>query len=127
MKKFLFFLSLISFIFISAGCVPLVIGGAAGALGAKALSKDAVQGETDKSYDSLWNAAYTVSRIRGTIRQEDSIRGYIELQVGSSKADIRLIKLTHATTRIKISARKYHLPDIDLAQELFVKIMEEAK
>jgi len=128
MKKFLFFLSVISFLFVSSGCVPLIIGGAAGALGAYAVSKDTVQGDTDKPYDSLWNAAYTVSRIRGTIKQEDSMRGYIELQVGTSKLSIRLIRLTHLTTRVRISARnKFNLPNRDLAEDIFVKIMEEAK
>ncbi|MFA5411400.1 MAG: hypothetical protein WC321_06055 [Candidatus Omnitrophota bacterium] len=127
MKKSLFTLLIVSSLFVSFGCVPLIIGGAAGALGAKALSKDTIQGETDISYDSLWNAALRVSRIRGVIKQEDGLRGDIELQVGASKAYIRLIRLTHVTTRIRISARKYHLPDIELAQDLFVKIMEEAK
>lgn len=110
------------------GCAPLIIGSAAvGALGAYAVTKDTVQGETDKSYDTLWDAALTVSRIRGNIKQEDRQRGYIELEVGSSRVGIRLIRLTRATTRLRISARKYHLPDLGLAHAIFVKVMEEAK
>jgi hypothetical protein len=31
--------------------------------------------------------------------------------------------LTRATTRIKISARKFHFPNLELAQDLFVKIV----
>ena len=108
------------------GCV-FVLGGAAGALGAYGISKDAVQAETDKPYDALWNSALTVARIRGTIKQEDSQRGYIELNVESGHVWIRLIRLTQATTRIRISARRYHLLNLDLAQDMFVKIMEEAK
>lgn len=109
------------------GCVPLVVGGAAGALGAYAVTKDTIQGETDKPYDALWNAANMVSRIRGKIKDEDSTKGYIELETESGHVWIRLIRLTRATTRLKISARKYHLPNLDLAQDMFVKIMEEAK
>ena len=129
MKKTIFCSLLVPFILVNVlGCVPLIIGGAAGALGATALSKDTLQGETDKPYDSLWNAAVTVSRIRGTIKQEDSSRGYIELEADSSKVQIRLIRLTHATTRVRIAARnKLHMPNIDLAQDIFVKIIEEAK
>lgn len=128
MKKTIFFSLLVPFILVNIlGCVPLIIGGAAGALGAYVISKDTIQGETDKPYDSLWNAAVNVSRIRGTIKQEDSRRGYIELEAGSSKVQIRLIRLTRATTRLRISSRKYHLPDLNLAQDIFVKIMEEAK
>jgi hypothetical protein len=128
MKKILFYIFLFPFIFMNiSGCVPLIIGGAAGALGAYAVSKDTVQGDTDKSYDSLWDAALMVSKLRGVIKQEDSLRGYIELEEGQSHVDIRLIRLTRATTRVKISARRYHLPNLSLAQDIFVKIMEQAR
>jgi len=109
------------------GCAPLIIGGAAGALGAYAISKDTVQGDTDKSYDSLWDAVLTVSGMRGTIKYEDGLKGYLEVEAESSKVYIRLIRLTHATTRLRIAARKYHFPNLNLAQDIFVKIMEEVK
>ena len=128
MKKILFFALLIPFIFMNiSGCLPLIIGGAAGALGAYALSKDTIQGETDKSYDSLWNAALMVSKFRGIIKQEDYTQGYIELEASSSRVWIRLIRLTQATTRLRISARKFRLPNSSLAQDLFVRIMEQAQ
>jgi hypothetical protein len=104
-----------------------IIGGAAGAAGAYAVSKDTIQGETDKAYDLLWNAAVKVCRIKGTIQYEDYAKGEIELGADSSKAWVRLIRLTQATVRLKISARKYHFPNMGLAQELFTKIMDEAK
>lgn len=124
-KMFLYFFLPLVFLNIS-GCV-FILGGAAGALGAYGISKDTVQSETDKPYDTLWNSALMVSRIRGAIKQEDSQKGYIELQVESSRVWIRLIRLTQSATRIRISARKYHLPNIDLAQDIFVKIMEGAR
>jgi hypothetical protein len=128
MKKRLFILFIIPFIFLSiAGCIPLIVGSAAGALGAYAVSKDTIQGETDKPYAGLWEAALRIAKIRGTIKEEDNTRGCIELEAGSSKVWIRLIKLTQATTRLRVSARKYHLPDINLAQDIFVKIIEEVK
>lgn len=112
-----------------SGCLgALIIGGAAGALGATAISKDTIQGDTDKPYDSLWSAASRVSKIRGSIKQEDSAQGHIELEAEQSKVDIRLIRLTRAATRLRIKARnKLHLPNLSLAQDIFVKIMEEAK
>jgi len=128
MKKII--LNLLVVIFLSSsclGCLPLVLGGAAGALGAVAVTKDTIQGETDKPYDSLWSAAIRISRIRGTIKKQDDLKGTIELEVESGRIWISLVRLTRATTRLKISARKYHLPDLGLAQEIFVKIMEEAK
>ncbi len=126
-KKVIFLYCLLPFVLLNiTGCI-FILGGAAGALGAYGISKDTIQVETDKPYDTLWNSALTVGKIRGTIIQEDSQRGYIELQLESSRVWIRFIRLTQATTRIRISARKYHLPNIDLAQYIFVKIMEEAK
>jgi hypothetical protein len=124
-KIFLYFFIPLFLLNIS-GCV-FILGGAAGALGAYGVSKDTIQGETDKPYDSLWSAALMVSKIRGTIKVEDSIKGYIELQADSSRVWIRLIRLTQATTRLRISVRKYHFPNLGLAQDLYVKIIEEAR
>ncbi len=98
-----------------------------GVLGGYAISKDTIQGETDKSYDSLWDSALMVGRIRGQIKYEDPTKGYIELEAESSRVYIRLIRLTAATTRLRVSARKYHLPNLGLAQDIFVKIMEQAR
>jgi hypothetical protein len=129
-KKRILYSFLLPFVFLTiSGCLgALIIGGAAGALGAYAISKDTIQGDTDKPYDSLWDAASRVSKIRGSIKQEDSAQGYIELEAEQSKVDIRLIRLTRANTRLRIKARnKLHLPNLDLAQDIFVKIMEEAR
>jgi len=107
------------------GCAPLIVGAAVGAVGGYAISKDTIQGETDKTYDKLWGSAVRISRIRGTIKQEDRLRGYIQLEAEASRVYIKIISLTSATTRLKVSARKYHLPNLSLAQDMFVKIMEE--
>ncbi|MFA4854075.1 MAG: DUF3568 family protein [Candidatus Omnitrophota bacterium] len=127
MRKYISII-LLPFILASlVGCAPLIIGAAAGGLGAYAISKDTVRGDSDKSYDALWDSAVSVSGMRGIIQQENANTGYIELSVESSKVWIRLIRLTQATTRIKISARKYHFPNMELAQDIFVKIITGAK
>jgi len=109
------------------GCVPLIIGAAAGGLGAYAVSKDTVQGDSDKNFDLLWESAISVAKQYGIVQQENIQTGYIELTADSSKVWIRLIHLTQATTRIRISARKFHFPNIELAQDLFVKIVSGVK
>ncbi len=110
------------------GCAALIVGGAIGAVGAYAVSKDTIQGETDKPYDMLWESASSLARLRGTVKKEDSMQGYIELQTfDSSKVYIRLLRLTQATTRLKISARKYHMPNINLAEDIYLKIIEQAR
>ena len=129
-KKIIVSFFLLPFMLITlCGCVPLVVGSVVGAavVGGLAISKDSIQGDTDKSYNNLWNSALTVSKIRGTIKEENNTKGYIELEAEGNYVWIELVKLTKATTRLKISARKLHFPNISLAQDLFVKIMEEAK
>lgn len=127
MKKLIFLLLFVPFVLTNIYGCWFLVGGAVGAAGVYAISKDTVQGETDKSYDSLWDAALTVSRYRGVIKQEDYSRGYIQLEADASRVYIRLIRLTQATMRLRVSARKHRLPNINLAQDIFVKIMEEAR
>ena len=128
MKKILFLASCCFLLLANSGCVPLVVGATLGAVGGYAASKDTVQGDTDTPYDSIWQAAIAVSRIRGTIKQDNSEQGVIELSADSNKVWIRLFRLTQATTTIKVSARnRFHLPNISLAQDLFVKIIEQSK
>ena len=126
MKKIVVLLLPFAFLNI-LGCAPLILGTAAGALGAYVVSKDTIQGDTDKPYESLWDAALAISKIRGTIKQEDARKGYIELEAERSRVWIRLIRLTRSTTRLKIAARRYHLPNLELAQDMYVRIMDEAK
>lgn len=127
MIKVIILLLCMTFVLLNIYGCWFLVGGAAGAVGAYAAGNDTIQGETDRPYDSLWNAARNVGRIRGLIGAEDYTKGYIELKADSSKAWIRLIRLTHSTTRLKVSARKHRLPNLSLAQDIFTKIMEEAK
>lgn len=126
-KPFYLFIPWVILLLNIYGCAPLLLGVAIGGVGIYAVGKDTVQGETDKSFDALWKAALTVSRIRGEIKQENYSQGYIGLQSEASHIWIRLMRLTRTTNRLKVSARKYHLPNQSLAQELFVKILEEAR
>jgi hypothetical protein len=119
---FFLFLALINL----SGCI-FVLGGAAGALGAYGLSKDAIEGDTDTPYENLWSSAVMVSKARGTIKKENNLQGLIELEAESSRVWIQLTRITQYTTRLRIAARKYHFPNLKLAQELFVKIIEQAE
>ena len=127
MRKAVFFLLVAPFMLLNISGCWFIVGGAAGAAGAYAASKDTIQGDTDKPYDSLWNAALMISKIRGTVTQEDYVKGYIELQADSNKVWIKLLRMTQATTRLKVSARKHHLPNLELAQDLYAKIMDQAR
>ncbi len=127
MKRFFSFILLSLFLLSACGCAPLIIGAAAGGLGAYAVTRDTVQGDTDKNYEGLWDSALSVARSRGLIQQENAATGYIELGAEQSKVWIKLVRLTQATTRVKVSARKYHFPNMELAQDIFVKIITGVK
>jgi hypothetical protein len=119
--------ALVSFCGCGAAAVPLIFGAAAGGTGMYAASKDTIQADTDTPYEALWDAAIKVARIRGTIKQEDVNRGYIEVDAKPNKIWVNFARLTAATTRVSVSARKYKFPNIDLAQEIYSKIIEESK
>lgn len=127
MKKLLALFVFIPFLVTGlSGCVPVFLM-AVGGVGVYSISKDTIQGDTDTSYEELWDSALKVARIRGTVKQEDFNRGYIEIDAKPNKIWIQFVRVTVAATKIKVSARKYKLPNIDLAQEVFIKIIEEAK
>ncbi len=127
MKRLTVLLLLIPFLVAGlSGCVPVFLM-AVGGVGVYATSKDTIQGDTDTPYEALWDSAVKVARIRGTILQEDFNRGYIEVDAKPNKIWIRFERVTAAATKIRVSARKYKLPNIDLAQEVFIKIIEESK
>ncbi|MCX5709118.1 MAG: DUF3568 family protein [Candidatus Omnitrophica bacterium] len=126
MKKAAFLFVLVATVVNLTGCW-FIVGGAAGAAGAYVMGKDYMVGNTDRPYESLWNAAMTVARIRGKIQQEDIAGGYIEVAVDSTLVKINLTRVSQATTKVKVAARKHHMPNLTLAQEIFIKIMEEAK
>jgi len=123
MKRSLSIILFLCVLPVVCGCAPLIIGAAAGGLGAYAVSRDTVQGDSDLNFDLLWESALNIAKQRGIIQQENIVSGYIELSSDSSKVWIRLIRLTQATTRIRVSARKFHFPNMDLAQDIFVKIV----
>ena len=127
MKKFLSAILVLFILPVACGCVPLIIGAAAGGLGACVVSKDTIQGDSDISYDLLWDSAINIAKQRGSIQKENVSTGCIELSADSSKVWIRFTRLTQATTRIRISARRYHFPNLDLAQDIFVKVITGAK
>ena len=115
-------------LFYISGCVPLIVGAGVGAIGGYAISKDTIQGDTDKSYDSLWDAVLIVCKNRGIIREEGGQRGYIRADIEGSRVEIRLIRLTQVSNRIRIKSRnKFNFPNINLAQDLYTKIIDQAR
>lgn len=123
-NRFLSFLAAALLIINISGCAPLIVGGAVGALGGYAASKDTIEANTDKPYDFLWDSVRMLAKYRGVIRQENVAQGSLELETESSRVWISLVRLTQATTKVKVRARKYGFPNLQLAQDIFVRIIE---
>lgn len=129
MKRKLYSLLVIVFLAVNlAGCVPLILGAAAGVGIGYAVSRDTVQGDTAKSYESVWESSLEVARSRGSIKKEDKNKGYIEvIEAVGSVVRIRVVPLTRSAVRLRVSCRKNHLPNLDIAQDFFTKIIDGAK
>ena len=110
-----------------SGCAPLIVGAAVGGAGAYAVSKDTLQGDTDKPYDALWSAALSIAKMKGSVTMENYTKGAIDLNIEGGKVWIRFIRLTRTATRVRVSARKFHMPSISSAQDIYTKIMDEAR
>lgn len=124
-RKFLFLLLIVSLLN-ACGCVPLVVGGA-GVLGGYAIGRDNIKGNSDKPYNVIWRSALKVAKIKGKLTKQDKGQGEIELEAKQSLVCIKLTRLAEGATEIKVSARRYSLPNLKLAEEIFVRIIEEIK
>ena len=105
-----------------SGCFYVVLGGVAAA-GGYAVSKDTIQGETEKDFHDVWDAAVEIVSIMGTVSSESRDLGKIQAMVNGAKVTVNVIQLTPSATRLKVKARKSLFPSITNAQNIFVKIM----
>jgi hypothetical protein len=109
-------------ILLSSGCIYLVVG-SLGALGGYIISPDTVEGITEHDTATLWDAAVEVVSTMGTITEQQEEAGMIIANVNGTKVDIVISTVSNSTARIRVKARKLHLPKIAVAQDVFVKIM----
>lgn len=113
-------------IFSSSGCAPIVIGAlAVGAVGGYVVSPDTVEGTVARSLGEAWDAAHEIAGIMGAIIQENERSGELIANINGSRVTIRLMTLNAASTKMSIKARKSFMPKVDLAQDVYTKIMKQ--
>ena len=106
-----------------SGCAALLIG--AGAVGGYAVSRDSVIANLEKSKEAVYRKSLEVANKAGQVTLEDARRGIIELTTPEAvKVRITLKQLTTRTVELRVKARKNMLPKVDVAQDLYGKIME---
>ena len=101
----------------------------AGAAGGYAISDDEIEGVLEKRYEPSWKASREILMKEGFIRLEDRNRGYLEGEVRKSEVKIEVNQVTDRTVRLRIRARKSYklVPDLDLANDLYNKVLQKLK
>ncbi len=110
----------------TSGCVYVIAGGL-GALGGYAISPDTVEGDEEVDYDTLWDSAVEVVGIMGLIQTKDYKLGNIEAKINGASVIIDIAQISSSEVRMRVKARKNMLPNIKIAQDVFVKIKNRSK
>ncbi len=111
-----------------AGCaVPIILAVSAGAVGGYAVSRDTFEGITAQGQDEIWEAAYRVASIMGTVDDNDRKRGEIVGRINGATVMITVFPINMTNTKLRIKARKGIFPRIGIAQEVYAKILNQAE
>ena len=124
--KVTFFITMIVCYLTCSGCI-YIVAGTVGALGGYAVSKDTMEGITEKTFSSVWDGSLKVLSILGDVVSEDKKKGVIEAEIDSSSAKVTIEELAINVVRLRVSSRKLLMPNIKLAQKIYVKIIEHSK
>lgn len=112
--------------FISMGCVPLVLGG--GAAVGYALSNDSALGYVKGDFLLIWQEANNSLQQQGMeLLQADQVRGVIVAKQGPLRVTIVIEKIASDVQKLKVSARKYLLPQPYIAQQIFIDIIKNVE
>ena len=108
--------------FSASGCVILAVG-AAGVVGGYVISPDTVEGSIARSMDETWTSVKEITGIMGRIVEENNSQGVLVAEIASARVTVTLMSINATTTKISVKARKAFMPKIDLAQDVYIKIM----
>ena len=124
-KKILIGVLLISLCSTASGCFYVIVGAAAA--GGYAVSRDTIQGESEKNFETVWDAAADIVSILGTVNSQSHELGKILATVNGAKVTINVLQLTSSATRLKVKARTAFFPSIATAQNVYIKIMNRVE
>lgn len=120
-KTFAFILA-VFLAFSAGGCVMLAVG-AAGVVGGYVISPDTVEGSVPRSLDETWEAAKEITGIMGRIVEENASQGVMVAEISAARVTITFTSINATTTKLNVKARKAFMPKIDLAQDVYIKIV----
>ncbi|MFH1202158.1 MAG: hypothetical protein V1674_04640 [Candidatus Omnitrophota bacterium] len=128
LSKFSWVIVWLACLVLVSGCVaPLIIGGALGAAGGYAISRDTVQGVVERSYDEVWEASVQILKDMGALDFSYKPGGKYRAFIRESRVNLKVEQMSQDEVRLTVSARKGIFPRLKLAQEIFIKIIEKTK
>jgi len=108
----------------SSGCWFLVVGGV-GAVSGYAISRDTFEGVSNKGQQELLTAARRVISIMGTLLEDRSKDGEISGVVYGAHVTVTVEQINLTSSKLRVKARKAIFPRIAIAQEVYIKIMNQ--
>jgi hypothetical protein len=123
MRKRFLQLSIIGLLALSlSSCVYLIVGGV-GALGGYIVSPDTVEGITNNDLNSVWASVISVTGIMGIVEEQSKEAGILIGRINGCKVTITLTTINQKNVKVSVKARKAFFPKINVAQDVFVKVM----
>jgi len=89
------------------------------------ISKDDVQQNIDANFEHTYEISLEVLKRMGTVTKDDQSSGMIKANINGSTVAIHLKKISDNKTEITISARKYMLPQPDVAGGVLYEIQDK--
>lgn len=95
------------------------------AVAATFISKDSVQQIIDASFEHVYASSLEAVKRMGTITKQDASNGVIKANINGSMVALILRKSAGNKTELTISARKYMLPELDIAGGVLYQILDK--
>ncbi len=120
--KFFLLNALLISLTVLSGCVYFIVG-TVGAVGGYIVSPDTVEGIAQHDNKTVFKSTLEIISIMGIINDQNEEGGVIVASIDSSKVTVVISPLNDAMVKLSVKARRAFFPRISLAQDVFVKIM----
>ncbi len=97
------------------------------AAGAALTGKDRAVSSFNVDFEKAYTASLEVLRGMGSVEQEDKGKGLIEGKVRSNSVSIQLERTSASTTEIEVKARRYLMPNAEIAGGVLYEITRRLK
>ncbi|MFA5411267.1 MAG: AsmA family protein [Candidatus Omnitrophota bacterium] len=89
--------------------------------------KDYTQETLNIAMEKAYDAGLQAVKIAGKVDKENKAGGIINAEVGGARVTLKLKKLSETSTQVTISARKFGLPQPEIASGVMYRLREQLK